>query len=170
MPRRPVPACLAALLLAGCAPAPSPLATEAVTPDYVAGGGHYDDGSALIFLVRVFEQDGRTAFCGTRTAQSTGRTTIYHHMVAGAAMLRVAGDPIASGLQRLPEARWRPDMTGATARCFVTDRPWRPEYAGATPEIRVPRQQFLEGDNGFGIGGGGESVTFRQTPVHRPLP
>jgi hypothetical protein len=59
-------------------------------------------------------------------------------------------------------------MTGAAARCFVTDHPWRRAYAGAVPEIRIPRLQFDEGDDeGFG---GGDTVVFRQTPVHRPLP
>ena len=59
-------------------------------------------------------------------------------------------------------------MTGASARCFLTERPWRPAYAAADPEIRIPRLQLYE-DEGQGFGGGG-TVVFRQAPVHRPLP
>jgi hypothetical protein len=66
----------------------------------------------------------------------------------------------------LPEARFRPDMTGAIARCYLTDRPWRADYAGAEPEIRIPRLQFGDGDEGLG----GDAVVFRQTGVDRPLP
>jgi hypothetical protein len=171
MSRHPVLACLAAALLAGCAAAPAPLATEAVTSDYAAGGGHFDDGATIIFLTRVFEQSGRVGFCGARTKHSmTARTALYDRQVAGAAALEIAGDRIARGLGALAEARYRDDMTGATARCFLTDRPWRPEYAAAAPEIRIPRLQFAEGDDSlFGIGWG-DAVTFRQTPVNRPLP
>jgi hypothetical protein len=169
--RRAIVACLATALLAGCAASPAPLATESVSRAYAAGGGRFDDGATIIFLTRVFEQAGRVAYCGARTEHSmTGRTLLYDRQVAGTAALEIAGDRIASGLGALPEARYRPDMTGATARCFLTDRPWLPAYASAEPRIRIPRLQFAEGDEGaFGIGWG-DAVTFRQAPVHRPLP
>lgn len=172
MPTRKLLACLAAAAaLAGCVALPWPRGVEPVTPAYAAGGGRYDDGATVIILTRTFEQAGNTAVCGTRTAHSmTGRTLFLNRQVAGAAALEIAGDRIATGLDRLPEAPFRPDMTGATAACFLTDRPWRQAYAEAAPQIRIPRLQFPEGDgDGFG-GGWGEAVTFRQAPVHRPLP
>ena len=160
--------CLAGAL-AGCVRLPAPLATEPVGSAYDAGGGQWDDGAGVLFLVHTFEQDGRVAFCGTRTALSTtARTLLYNDFVAGAAVLRLAGDTVQHGLRMLPEARYRLDMTGATARCYLTDRPWRAAYAVADPEIRIARLRFNEGEGrGFG---GGDTVVFRQTPVHRPLP
>lgn len=162
-------ACLAILLASSaCATLPTPIGTEAVGPGYAAGGGQWDDGATVIFLTRAFEHEGQVAFCGIRTAHSTTtRTLRYEDFVPRAAKLLLAGDTIANGLRMLPEARYRDDMTGATARCLVTDRPWRAAHAGATPEIRIPRLQFNEG-NGFGFGGG--KTVFRGAPVHRPLP
>lgn len=172
MRRRAAIAVLAAAVLAGCAALPDPAGTEAVSSAYAAGGGRYDDGATVIFLVRAFERDGRAGICGVRTAHSmTGRTLFLNEHVARAALVTLAGDPILRGLRNLPEARFRPDMTGATARCLLTDRPWRAAYSTATPEIRIPRLQFPEGDgNGFGALGWGESVAFRPAPVLRPLP
>ena len=161
---------LAAILaLSACAAVPRSMGVEPVTPAYAAGGGRWDDGATVIFLTRAFDNHGQVGFCGVRTAHSTTtRTLIYNDFVARSANLVLAGDTIASGLRMLPETRYREDMTGATARCLVTDRPWLPAYAEAEPEIRVPRLQFNEGD-GFGIGGG-DRVVFRAAPVHRPLP
>jgi hypothetical protein len=158
-----------ALALVGCVALPPPLGTESVTSAYAAGGGQWDDGATVIILVRAFEQDGRVAFCGVWTAHANStRTLLYNGQVPGVAVLRLAGDRIHQGLGILPEARYRPDMTGATARCYLTDHPWRAAYAAAVPEIRIPRLQFDEGnDEGFGLG---DTVVFRQTPVHRPLP
>ena len=165
--RRPLS--LVALVLAGCVSLPAPMATEAVGPAYHAGGGQWSDGAGVLILVRTFEQGGRVAFCGAWTAHSNStRTLLFNDHVAEVATLRLAGDSIQQGLGMLPEARYRPDMTGAAARCFVTEHPWRPAHAGAVPEIRIPRLQFDEGDNeGFG---GGDTVVFRRSQVHRPLP
>jgi hypothetical protein len=160
---------LCAFALAACVRLPAPLATEAVGPAYHAGGGQWDDGGAVVILVRTFEREGRVAFCGTWTAHSNStRTLLLNDYVANVALLRLAGDRIHQGLGMLPEARYRPDMSGATARCYLTDQPWRAAYADADPEIRIPRLQFHEGD-GHGFGGG-DTVVFRQAPVHRPLP
>ncbi len=166
---RPLPGLVAALLLAACARLPAPLATEPVGPAYHAGGGQWDDGAGLVFLVRTFERNDRVAFCGVRTEVSTTARTLYlNDYVAGVAVLRLDGDRIHQGLRMLPDARYRPDMTGATARCYLTDRPWRAGYAAARPEIRIARMQFDEGgDKGFGAG---DAVVFRQSPVSRPLP
>ena len=172
-----VPLALAGVLvLAGCAGLGTkrePVGTEAVTSAYTAAGGQYDDGATVILLVRAFERDGRIGYCGVRTEHSmTARTLFLNEFVADAAMLRLADDHIASGMRSLGEARYRDDMTGATARCFLTDRPWRTIYAADEPEIRIPRLSFNEGDGGgFGFPGGfGGGVSFRQVPVHRPLP
>jgi hypothetical protein len=170
-----VPLALAsAIVVAACAGVSrEPLGTEAVTPAYTAAGGQFDDGATVILLVRAFERDGRVAYCGLRTEHSmTGRTLFLKEPVADAATLRLAGDHIASGMKGLGRARYGDDMTGATARCFLTDRPWRTIYGAVEPEIRIPRLSFNEGDgNGFGVPGGfGGSVRFRQMPVHRPLP
>lgn len=155
--------------LAACVRSPLPLATEAVGPAYHTGGGQWSDGGAVVILLRTFERDGRVAFCGAWTAHSNSTRSLFlNDYVAGAAVLRLAGDRIHQGLGLLPEARYRPDMTGATARCYLTEQPWRAAYAGAEPEIRIPRLQFYDGD-GRGIGGG-DTVVFRQTPVHSPLP
>lgn len=170
MPRhRPRMLCLkwfvATLLLPACASIPQPLDTEAVTEAYSAGGGRFDDGASVIILIRAFEQDGRVAYCGVRTAQGpTGRTLLLNDLVPGAAVLYLAGDRIHQGFDRLPEARYRDDMTGATARCFVTDRAWRPVYADAAPVLRVARMQFDSDEES------GDVVIFRQEPVFRPLP
>lgn len=111
------------------------------------------------------------AFCGVRTAHSmTGRTLYLNEIVARAAAIEVGGDRSPRGYAPLPEAPFRPDMTGAIARCMVTDRPWRPEYAVAVPRIRIPRLEFPDEDgSGFGFGWG-SSVVFRGGSVHRPLP
>jgi hypothetical protein len=97
---------------------------------------------------------------------TTTRTLLYNDAVAEAASLSLAGDRIHQGLGMLAEARFHPDMTGATARCFLTRRPWRDAYEGATPEIRIPRIAVGEGDD-EGFGGG--AVRFRQTPVETPI-
>jgi hypothetical protein len=158
-----------AALLAACVRLPVPLATEAVGRSYHAGGGHWGDGGAVVILLRTLEQDGRVAFCGAWSAHSNSTRTLFlNDYVANVAVLRLAGDRIQSGLGILPEARYRDDMTGATARCYLTERPWRAIYAGAEPEIRIARLQFHEGE-GSGRGGG-DTVVFRQAPVHRPLP
>ena len=160
---------LCALAVAACVRLPAPLPAEAVGPGYHAGGGQWDDGGAVVILVRTFEQAGRVGFCGAWTAHSNStRTLLLNDYVAGAAVLRLAGDRIQRGLGILPEARHRPDMTGAAARCYLTERPWRPDYAGAEPQIRIARLQFYEGE-GRGPGGG-DTVVFREGPVHRPLP
>jgi hypothetical protein len=157
-----------ALAVTACVRLPAPLATEAIGPAYHAGGGQWSDGGGVIFLTRTFEQDGRVAFCGAWTAHSnSARTLFLNDYVAEVAVLRLAGDRIQHGLSLLPEARYRPDMTGATARCYLTEQPWRAAYADAEPEIRIARLQFDEGDDGFD---GGDKVVFRQAPVHRPLP
>jgi hypothetical protein len=163
------PSLVAAVALSACVRLPAPLATEAVGSAYHAGGGQWDDGAGVVILVRAFERDGRVAFCGLRAVHSrTARTMLHNDYVAGAALLRLGGDRIQHGLGMLPEARYRPDMTGATARCFLTDRPWRAAYAEAAPEIRIARLQVDDGD-GRGTGGG-DVVVFRQAAVHRPLP
>ncbi len=162
---------LVAIALAGaaCVRLPVPLATEAVGPAYHAGGGQWDDGAAVVILLRTFEREGHVAFCGARTVHSTTTRTLFlNDYVANVAVMRLAGDRIHQGLGMLPEARYRPDMTGATARCYLTERPWRAAYADAAPEIRIARLQFSEGE-GRGSGGG-DTVVFRQMPVHRPLP
>ncbi len=159
-------ALLAALpFLFACATIPQPIGTEAVTTAYSAAGGRFDDGASVILLVRAFEQQGRVAYCGLRTAQGpTGRTLLLNDLVPGAAVLYLAGDRIDQGFDRLPEARYRDDMTGATARCFVTDRAWRPDYADAEPRLRITRMQFDADEED------GDVVIFRQEPVFRPLP
>lgn len=159
-----VTACVAA-----CVRLPASLGGERVGPAYHAGGGVWEDGGAVVILVRTFEQAGRVAFCGAWSAHSNSTRTLFlNDYVAEVAVLRLAGDRIQQGLGMLPEARYRPDMTGAAARCYLTDRPWSAAYAQAAPEIRIPRLQFDEGDDDrFG---GGNTVAFRQTPVHRPLP
>jgi hypothetical protein len=159
-------ALLAALpLLAACSGIPQSLGTEAVTNAYSAGGGKFDDGAAVIMLMRTFERDGRVAYCGVRTGQGpTGRTLFLNDLVPGAAVLYLAGDRIHQGFDGLPEAQYRDDMTGATARCFVTERPWRADYAEAEPMLRIARMQF-DGDEEDG-----DIVIFRQEPVFRPLP
>jgi hypothetical protein len=165
----------AALALAGCARLPAPLATEPVEPGepvgpaYHAGGGQWSDGAAVIILIRAFERLGRVGFCGARTVRSqTARTVLLTDYAANVAVLRLADDRIQQGLGMLPEARYRDDMTGVAARCYLTDRPWRAAYAEAAPEIRIARLQFND-DDGNGSGGG-DTLVFRQTPVHRPLP
>ena len=156
------------IALAACVRLPAPLAIEPVGPAYHAGGGQWDDGAAVIILLRTFEQDGRVAFCGTWTAQgNSARTLFLNGYVPRVAVLRLAGDRIHQGLGILPEARYRPDMTGAPVRCYLTDRPWRAAYADAAPEIRIARLQFSDG-GGRGFGGG-DTAVFRQMPVHRPL-
>ncbi len=164
--RRPLILLAVALALAACVRLPAPLATEAVGPAYHAGGGQWSDGGAVVILVRSFERAGRVAFCGAWTAHSNStRSLLLNDYVPAAAVLRLAGDRIQQGLGFLPEARYREDMTGATARCYLTERPWRAVYADAIPEIRIPRMQFDEGDDQ-----GGNFIVFRQAPVHRPLP
>ena len=165
-------ACLVTLLaLSGCVAQPHPLGVEPVTRAYSAGGGSFDDGATIIFLTRVFEQADHVGYCGARTEHSmTARTILQERQVADAAAIEVAGDRIASGLGVLPRLRYAPDMRGATARCFLTDRPWLAAYAGAEPRIRIPRLMFPEGDDGLLGIGWGDAVTFRQAPVHRPLP
>lgn len=165
--------CLLAAALAGCTILPpgfgplAPIETEAVGPAYHAAGGQWDDGAAVLILLRAFERGGRVAFCGVRTVHSTTtRTLLFNDDVAGAAFFSLAGDRIHQGLGMLPEARYHPDMTGATARCYLTRQPWLEAYVGATPEIRLPRIQFGEFEDGSGSGG---SVRFRQTPVNRPI-
>ena len=158
---------LVVLALAACVRLPAPLGMEAVGPAYHAAGGKWDDGAAVLILLRAFEQSGRVAFCGARTAHSTTTRTFLHtDAVADTASFSLAGDRIHQGLGMLPEARYQPDMTGAPARCYLTHRPWREAYVGAAPEIRLPRLQFAEGEDGFGTG---DSVRFRQMPVHRPI-
>lgn len=163
-------ALLSFLALGACAFLPGtaqPLGTESVTAAYSAGGGEFDDGATVIFLTRAFERNGRVAYCGVRTTSfSTGRTFFHQQEVAWAASLMLAGDRIAHGLGDLPETPWAENLTGRTASCFLTGIPWQPAYAGATPQIRIPRLQW--GD--FDDGGSGETVIFRQAPVHRPLP
>ncbi len=152
-------------LLSACATIPQPIGTEAVTDAYSAGGGQFDDGASVIILLRTFERQGRVAFCGVRTAQGpTGRTLLLNDLVPGAAVLYLAGDRIHQGFDGLPEAPFRDDMTGATARCFLTDRAWRPDYADAEPKLRIARMQFDNDEEG------GDIVIFREEPVFRPLP
>jgi hypothetical protein len=155
----------APLLLGACAGIPQQIGTEAVTDAYSAGGGRFDDGASVILLIRTFEQDDRVAYCGVRTGQGpTGRTLLLNDLVPGAAVLYLAGDRIHQGFDPLPEARYRDNMTGATARCFVTDREWRPDYADAAPVLRIARMQFDTDEES------GDVVIFRQEPVFRPLP
>lgn len=162
--RAPCLAALSALAISGCGILPQPIGTEAVSDAYSAGGGKFDDGASVIMLLRTFEQDGRVAFCGVRTGQGpTGRTIFLNDLVPGVAVLYLDGDRIHQGFRMLPEARYRDDMTGATARCFVTDRPWRADYAEAEPLLRIARLQFDHDDDH-------DIVIFRQEPVFRPLP
>lgn len=152
-------------LLSTCATLPQAIGTEAVTNAYSAGGGKFDDGASVIMLMRTFEQDGRVAYCGVRTSQGpSGRSLFLNDLVPGAAVLYLAGERIHQGFDGLSEAQYRDDMTGATARCFVTDRPWRPDYAEAEPKLRIARMQFDRDEEG------GDTVIFRQEPVFRPLP
>ena len=114
-----------------------------------------------------FERGGRVAFCGVQTVHSTTTRTLLHNdAVAEAASLSLAGDRVHQNLGMLAPARFHPDMTGATARCFLTRQPWRDAYAQATPVIRIPQLQFGEGNRGIGAGG---AVRFRQMPVATPI-
>ena len=153
------------LLFSACAIIPKPIGAESVTNAYSAGGGKFDDGAAVIILIRTFEQQGRVAYCGVRTNQGpTGRTIPLNDLVPGAAILYLAGDRVHQGFENLPELPFRDNMTGAPTRCFVSDRAWESDYADAAPVLVFPRMVFDADEEG------GDIVIFRQQPVFRPLP
>lgn len=151
------------LLIAGCAPAVQISGGEEVDARYATAGGIWNDGAVITVAARLREEQGRVAVCGVWTVDEASTLTLFlHDRIVQAGSIRLGGQTLVNNLRYMPRVAHGPDLSGAGARCVLTEVAWEDAFADLGPEIRLPRQRL----NG-GRGSDEPQITFRQAPVPR---
>ena len=162
-----IPVAAALAVLSACAGPGGPVrvsGSDTVDDRYSVSGGRFTTGGDLVVMLRAFEEEGRVGVCGAFTwTRQSAVSLVHNNFVQNIGVVAIGGVPLLQGVGRFPEHPAKDDMTGVTARCFLTDVPWRPDFEVAPVHARFARVPF--GDRDGGLWGGGVLTVFRSTPV-----
>ncbi len=152
------------LLVAACTPYVS-VGTDTVAPGYVTGGGEWNSGGGITVVARAFERGGATVVCGVWTTDRQSVLTIHlNEDVMEAASVFIGNKRVVHGLRFMARVPYSGNISGAQANCVASSVPWRAEFAEKGPRLRFPRIAYPPDGGDEETGGGGDSLTFRQTP------
>lgn len=130
----------AALPIAACVAAPSPLAPRTVDAGYVSGGGHFSTGTHVAVRATAFEQDGRVAVCAATALDGvTAPTVPYQRRVLDTGVVRLGSRNLLQGLSGFPRAASASALDGTPAGCVVTGHAWRADDGAARLRVDFPR-------------------------------
>ena len=149
--------CMTLAANAGACTKPAPVATEAVTEDYVLGSGKWDSGGGITIVAKAFEQNGEAVVCGAwATDRQSVITVALNDAIMGAASVHAGDTRLVQNLQFMTKASAPSALITSYASCVSSGQSWQDSFA-TDLHISIPRQRFSVGDR-FG-----KYVVFRQT-------
>jgi hypothetical protein len=112
-------------------------ASETIDARYRAEGVGWRPDAGVVFVFRVFEQEGRVALCGAyfQTGQAPYGSTDILPVTVRRTGIRLDGETLAEGLSFFRQLPPDAQPLGKRADCRVTDVAWRPAFADAAPDL-----------------------------------
>ena len=138
--------CMTLAVIAGACTKAAPIASEAVTEDYVLGSGKWDSGGGITIVAKAFDQNGEAVVCGAwATDQQSVITGTLNEEIIGAASVYAGGTRLVQNLKFMNRAPSPTALIVSYANCVSAGRPWQDSYA-TDLHISIPRQRFSVGD------------------------
>ena len=136
-------AAIAAVLgLAGCAGKFQQVYDERIDETYAVGGGEYSTGPRIYVFAKLAEANGNTVICGAWARESANAAAAGADLaVLEGTRIIAGGETVLSGVEKLPQRRFRSNMRNALAYCFLTDKPWKEAYGQGKPVVQALRYQ-----------------------------